>query len=120
MLKNAERICRAHRGSTSHLVKEIEQVDGMLNQSTLGDILLPHEMKAVYEAMAQEFRGTGHWYYCANGHLFTIGECGMPMQVARCPQCGARIGGEGHRAVAGVQRAQDLEMQMENLNIGRS
>jgi len=81
----------------------------MIRNSTLHDVLGPEEMKAVYDAMRREFGGTGHWYHCMNGHLFTIGECGMPMRLARCPQCGAQIGGQNHRAVAGVTSAMDLE-----------
>ena len=33
------------------------------------------------DAMAQSFQGTGHWYYCANGHPFTVGDRGMPMET---------------------------------------
>lgn len=33
----------------------------------------------------------------------------MPMQLARCPECGARIGGQHHEAVQGVTRAEDME-----------
>jgi len=40
--------------------------------------------KEVMSAMAREFRGSGHWYTCVNGHPFTVGECGMPMEQARC------------------------------------
>lgn len=54
----------------------------------------------VTNAMAQSFQGTGHWCYCANGRPFTVGECGMPMKTARCPQCGA---------IVGVTPAADLE-----------
>ena len=32
---------------------------------------------------------------------FSIAECGMPMQLARCPECGAPIGSTNHREVAG-------------------
>ncbi len=54
------------------------------------------ELKAVVEAMAAEFEVTGHWYRCAEGHLFTIGECGRPMQTSSCPQCGSPVGGNSH------------------------
>lgn len=40
---------------------------------------------------------------------FAIGECGMPMEQARCPECGAGIGGLNHRSVAGVMRAENME-----------
>jgi hypothetical protein len=40
---------------------------------------------------------------------FAIGECGMPMEQARCPECGAPVGGSNHQVVAGVTRATDME-----------
>eukprot|EP00457_Paulinella_chromatophora_P000045 gb/GEZN01000045.1/.p1 GENE.gb/GEZN01000045.1/~~gb/GEZN01000045.1/.p1 ORF type:complete len:2432 (-),score=183.99 gb/GEZN01000045.1/:2366-8932(-) len=33
---------------------------------------------------------------CPNGHKYSIGECGRPMQKGRCIECGAPIGGERH------------------------
>ena len=33
----------------------------------------------------------------------------MPMERARCPECGAPVGGQSHRAVEGVTRAMDME-----------
>lgn len=41
----------------------------------------------------------------------------MAMQLARCPQCGAAIGGQNHRAVAGVRRADDLEAGLRGLRL---
>ncbi|TLD25489.1 hypothetical protein PspLS_05703 [Pyricularia sp. CBS 133598] len=52
---------------------------------------------------------SGHWYKCQNGHPFAIGECGFPMELAHCPECGANIGGQNHTAVAGVERASEME-----------
>ena len=59
--------------------------------------------------MAREFTGTDHWYTCLNGHPFTVGECGMPMQTSVCPQCGAPVGGQSHQPAAGVTHARDFE-----------
>lgn len=56
-------------------------------------------------------------YTCANGHPFTIGECGMPMEEARCPQCNALIGGTEHQAVEGVRHAADLENELAGLTL---
>ena len=67
------------------------------------------ERQDVYTAMAREFRGTGHWYSCVNGHPFTIGECGMPMERARCPFCDAAIGGVSHQLEGGVRRAEEWD-----------
>lgn len=33
----------------------------------------------------------------------------MPMQQARCPECGAPVGGQRHVAASGVSRAQDWD-----------
>ena len=33
----------------------------------------------------------------------------MPMELARCPECGAQVGVQNHEAVAGVTRAEEME-----------
>lgn len=33
----------------------------------------------------------------------------MPMEEARCPECGVAIGGLNHRNAVGVRRADNLE-----------
>lgn len=35
----------------------------------------------------------------------------MPMELARCPECGAQVGGQHHNPVTGVRRAADFEGQ---------
>ncbi len=40
--------------------------------------------------------GRGHWNKCPNGHYYAIGECGGAMEVSRCPDCSAQIGGSNH------------------------
>lgn len=40
---------------------------------------------------------------------FAIGECGMPMERARCPECQAPIGGQDHTLAEGVSRDTDME-----------
>lgn len=42
---------------------------------------------------------------------FTVGDCGMPMELARCPECGAQVGGQDHSPAAGVRRAEDFDRQ---------
>ncbi len=65
----------------------------MLEESTYTTIVRDEEWKQVMAAMATEFTGSGHWYTCANGNAFTVAECGMPLEEARCPQFVAPIGG---------------------------
>ena len=105
----ARTICNTYPGQTAGMPAEVSEAEKMLRETTFYAPVTNAEKAAVYAAMAQSFLGTGHWYYCANGHPFTVGECGMPMQTARCPQCGAAVGGTNHQAVAGVTRATDWE-----------
>lgn len=107
----ARAMCIEYPGQTSGMQAEVAQAEKMLRDAAFYEPVTNLEKAAVYAAMAQDFRGTGHWYYCANGHPFTVGECGMPMQTARCPQCGAPVGGSDHQAVAGVTRAADFEAE---------
>ncbi|GAB1742004.1 hypothetical protein NU219Hw_g7399t1 [Hortaea werneckii] len=97
---------------TSGFSDELAKVRRMLDEG-----ISSSEMRMVVAAMAKEFRGTGHWYRCVNGHPFTVGECGMPMQLARCPTCGEGIGGQHHRPTAGVQHANDIEERFGRMEI---
>ncbi|XP_049773523.1 NFX1-type zinc finger-containing protein 1-like [Schistocerca cancellata] len=51
----------------------------------------------------------GHWYKCPNGHYYAIGECGGAMEVGKCPDCGARIGGSSHRLLDDNRHAGELD-----------
>ena len=110
-LQFARQICNSHAGQTAGMLAEVSEAEKMLRDATFYAPVTNAEKSAVYAAMAQSFQGTGHWYYCANGHPFTVGECGMPMQTARCPQCGATVGGTDHQPAAGVTRAADMEAE---------
>ena len=110
-------MCDEYPGQTAGMRNEVEDVEKMLRGSTFYMPVSNEEKAAVYAAMAHDFRGTGHWYYCENDHPFTIGECGMPMQTSQCPQCGSPVGGLRHQAVDGVRRATDLERQFGGLEI---
>ena len=42
-------------------------------------------------------------YTCQKGHPYAVGNCGMPMQTARC-HCGAPIGGKDHQSLDSVKK----------------
>ena len=54
--------------STSSMMGEVENVEKMLREETFYTAVTSAEKQAIYLAMAQDFRGTGHWYYCENMH----------------------------------------------------
>ncbi|PQE31572.1 NF-X1 finger and helicase domain protein [Rutstroemia sp. NJR-2017a WRK4] len=116
-LQQAREICDEYPSQTAGMSNEVKDVEKMLRGSTFYMPVSNEEKAAVYAAMAQSFSGTGHWYYCENGHPFTVGECGMPMVTSQCPQCGSPIGGQDHQAVDGVRRATDLEEQFRRVHI---
>ncbi|KAI8293270.1 Helicase required for RNAi-mediated heterochromatin assembly 1 [Colletotrichum sp. SAR 10_98] len=95
--------------SVSALQSEYETAWRMLHDGVFYSDIPNDELRSVYKAMSKEFGGTGHWYYCANMHPFTVGECGMAMETARCPECGEPVGGQSHQFAEGVQRANDIE-----------
>ncbi|KAI0505882.1 hypothetical protein F5B22DRAFT_626229 [Xylaria bambusicola] len=102
--------------STHVLEPDVEGAEKMLRDAVFYTKVSAEEMRAVYKAMSREFSGTGHWYNCVNGHPFTIGECGMPMEQARCPECGSPVGGANHQSVEGVQRANEIDELARGMN----
>ncbi|XP_060534908.1 NFX1-type zinc finger-containing protein 1-like isoform X2 [Cylas formicarius] len=73
-----------------------------LSSTTISD----REKREIIEAMKM---GQGHWFRCPNGHVYAIGECGGAMQVSKCNECGATIGGTNHRLLEGQTFAPDFD-----------
>ncbi|KAI1492178.1 hypothetical protein F5X96DRAFT_413793 [Biscogniauxia mediterranea] len=106
---DAAREVIASQPSAELLKPEIDAAETLFNDGVTYTAVSKEEMRAVYRAMATEFSGTGHWYVCENDHPFTVGECGMPMQLARCPECNAPVGGQNHNPAQGVRHADEVE-----------
>jgi len=51
----------------------------------------------------------GHWFKCPNGHFYCIGECGGATEIAKCPECGASIGGTGHQLLGDNRLAPEMD-----------
>ncbi|RAH79517.1 putative nonsense-mediated mRNA decay protein [Aspergillus japonicus CBS 114.51] len=116
-LNHARTLCTSWPAQTRGMMDEVHGVERMLLGAKFYTPVTNDERMAVITAMAQEFRGTGHWYYRRNGHPFTIGECGMAMERAVCSECGEPVGGQNHIATEGVTRAADLEDSLARLNL---
>ncbi|KAI1756232.1 hypothetical protein F4782DRAFT_550119 [Xylaria castorea] len=101
-LTEARDLLSLYKGATSYLVKELKTTELMHNDFRYAPIRV-EEKRADWLAMSRELLGTGHWYKCMNGHPFTVGECGMPMEETRCPGCGAAVGGTHHQVAQGAQ-----------------
>ena len=54
------------------------------------------EQERIDIALAVDVNRSG-WYRCENGHLYGIGDCGGAVMQSKCNECGATIGGTGHR-----------------------
>lgn len=108
-LTKCENLCKRYPGTLGRLQIIVETAKRAVNGQVFYTQVTSEEEMMVIRAMAEEFLGSGHWYYCVNGHPFTIGDCGMPMELARCPECGQQIGGQDHIAIEGVRLATDFE-----------
>ncbi|KAJ5144090.1 uncharacterized protein N7515_002877 [Penicillium bovifimosum] len=99
-------------GNCPELQEQVQEMARLYEGPRYETVTL-EELQSIKTAMVSGRGGiathSGHWYNCVNGHPFAIGECGMPMEQARCPECGAPTGGQNHRAVEGVSRAQEME-----------
>lgn len=78
------------------------------------------EKKSILKAMNLS---VGHWYQCPNGHVYCITECGGAMQVGRCNECKAEIGGTNHALLNTNRVATDMDgarhaAWSEDMNMG--
>ncbi|KAL0636024.1 hypothetical protein Q9L58_005053 [Maublancomyces gigas] len=71
-LKECQRICARFPGTTSYLKDDISKASRLLNGGTFYSFVSDEEKQQVYRAMAGQFLGTGHWYYCQNNHPVRI------------------------------------------------
>ncbi|XP_052747658.1 NFX1-type zinc finger-containing protein 1-like, partial [Galleria mellonella] len=77
-----------------------------LKQVLKSDIITIEERNMVVKAMNMK---AGHWYKCPNGHYYCIGECGGAMQIGKCNECGAQIGGQSHKLLSSNKHAGELD-----------
>ncbi|KAH8600108.1 hypothetical protein B0O99DRAFT_503550 [Bisporella sp. PMI_857] len=112
LLEDAKEVCKRPFHNAESLRAAVEESMRLMRKQWYEKVTA-EEVEAIKAAMVSGSRGlashSGHWYNCVNGHPFAIGECGMPMELARCPECGAQVGGQNHTAVGGVTRAMDME-----------
>jgi hypothetical protein len=112
LLTQAVKLCESSFRDRDTLRQGIATATKMMNKEFY-EAVSKEELEAIKKAMVSGPGGiathSGHWYKCVNGHPFAIGECGMPMQLAKCPECGKPVGGQQHTAVAGVSRAEEME-----------
>ncbi|KHJ35538.1 putative nf-x1 finger and helicase domain protein [Erysiphe necator] len=112
LLTKGQELCLQPFQGSSELAIAIDETLKILGHDWYQEVT-KEELETIKRAMVTGPGGiathSGHWYKCELGHPFAIGECGMPMELARCPECGSNIGGQNHQAVAGVTRAEEME-----------
>nr|XP_022293483.1 E3 ubiquitin-protein ligase rnf213-alpha-like isoform X1 [Crassostrea virginica] len=60
------------------------------------------------------------FYRCPNGHPYVIGNCGRPYYRGHCKDCGAEIGGEGHKLLPTNQLHDGLDQTATGHVLGRA
>ncbi|KAF7881219.1 uncharacterized protein EAF02_007110 [Botrytis sinoallii] len=112
LLDEAKGLCREGFQSADSLLIAVETLIRHLGREWYEEVT-KEELDAIRNAMVSGRGGiathSGHWYECKKGHPFAIGECGMPIEEARCPERGSRIGGQRHDFVEGVVRSERME-----------
>ncbi|KAK3293122.1 uncharacterized protein B0H64DRAFT_326522 [Chaetomium fimeti] len=112
LLEHALTLCDTVPSGAAY--REEVEATAKLFAETRYEAVTPAELAAIKAAMVEGRGGfsthAGHWYTCRNGHPFAIGECGMPMEQARCPECGEAIGGRDHMTMEGTER--DMRMEV--------
>ncbi|EPE32161.1 hypothetical protein GLAREA_07294 [Glarea lozoyensis ATCC 20868] len=112
LFEEASEVCKQPFHNAQSLRDTVE-VSIRLMRRQWYDEVTADELNAIKNTMVQGSQGiashSGHWYNCKNGHPFAIGECGMPMEQARCPECGAAVGGQNNTPAGGVTRATQME-----------
>ena len=106
----ASTIYRSGVGDVPKLSVELEQQVSQLiahfNKQYKVDGLTEAERTDIVKAIGLS---KGHWFKCPNGHIYCIGECGGATEEARCPDCGATIGGVSHRLRDDNQLAPEMD-----------
>lgn len=92
--------------SITALQKKLQRMHGPFYE-----YVTEEERRMIFKTMNATFMGGGHWYTCPNGHIYTIGECGMAMQRGICPECQAPVGGGDHTLLADNRHAHEIERQ---------
>ncbi|XP_063624755.1 NFX1-type zinc finger-containing protein 1-like [Cydia splendana] len=86
--------------------KGVECLEKLENAVKLSGIASKEERAMIVKVIGLK---AGHWYKCPNGHFYCIADCGGAMVLSKCPDCGAAIGGQGHRLTAGNQHAGEMD-----------
>uniref|UniRef100_A0A672LGP9 RING-type E3 ubiquitin transferase n=1 Tax=Sinocyclocheilus grahami TaxID=75366 RepID=A0A672LGP9_SINGR len=83
------------------LLEPLQQLALSPNNMTASFIpTMPDDMLAVAQQAIKGPHGLKvQWYSCPNGHPCIVDMCGLPMEVARCLECNAEIGGIDHKPV---------------------
>ncbi|XP_016375895.1 E3 ubiquitin-protein ligase rnf213-alpha-like, partial [Sinocyclocheilus rhinocerous] len=90
------------------LLEPLQQLALSPNNMTASFIpTMPDDMLAVAQQAIKGPHGLKvQWYSCPNGHPCIVDMCGLPMEVVRCLECNAEIGGIDHKPVDGFQTMQ--------------
>lgn len=69
-------------------------------------VIFEQERKMIVKAIGLK---AGHWFKCANGHFYCIGECGGAMEIGKCPECGLAVGGTSHTLLPTNSHAREMD-----------
>ncbi|XP_023934805.1 NFX1-type zinc finger-containing protein 1 [Bicyclus anynana] len=86
--------------------KSREALNELQKAIKVSGVISEQEKQLIIRAIGAK---AGSWYKCPNGHVYSIGQCGGAMEVGRCVECKAQIGGSNHRLLSTNQHAGDFD-----------
>lgn len=84
----------------------VESLKNIQKVVKLSGIITKQERELIIRAIGAK---AGSWYKCPNGHFYNIDRCGGAMQVGKCIECKASIGGQNHTLLSSNSHAPEID-----------
>ncbi|CAH0715659.1 unnamed protein product, partial [Brenthis ino] len=84
----------------------VESLKNMQKVVKLTGIITKQEIDLIIRAIGAK---AGSWYKCPNGHFYHIDRCGGAMEVGKCNECKASIGGRNHTLLSSNRHAPEID-----------
>ena len=76
-LERYEKLHSKYPGTLAYLKDDAAKAKRLISGGIFYSFVTTEEKREVYNAMAAQFSGTGHWYYCRNNHPVRLLVCNL-------------------------------------------
>ncbi|CAH2234537.1 jg1677 [Pararge aegeria aegeria] len=86
--------------------KSTEALNELQTAIKVSGVVTHSERQLIIKAIGAK---AGQWFKCPNGHYYSIGQCGGAMEISRCVECKAQIGGTNHSLLTTNRHAAEFD-----------